>query len=385
MSRNAVRHIAVLTGKRGGYGAMKPMLHEIESRPGLRLSLIVTDQHVNKKFGATLDEVQKEFAIAASVDMEQQDGSCLSRSRALGVCLTRISDVLDELRPDVLVLYGDRGEVLATALAAVTQRIPIAHLQGGDVSGNVDEVMRHAVTKLAHLHFPSTEASSARIRAMGEEEWRVKTVGDNHVDMIVAGNYTEEKIVRKRYHIPEGEKPFVLLLHPETTRVRDGYKDACTVFNAVLAQGRRTLVVYPCSDHGYEEIVQAIEEVRDIPGVSVHQNIEAHDFWGLLAIADGLIGNSSAGLIETPYFRIPAINIGERQKGREHADNLIHCSYDPDELNESLYKMLHDPAFAEQVKKCSQPFGDGYAYKRIVDTLVKVELGSNLLDKRITC
>lgn len=380
MSRQ--RHIAVLTGKRGGYGAMKPMLREIESRNDMRLSLIVTDQHVNERFGATIAEVEKEFHVAAAVDMEQADGSPVARAQALGVCLNRMSDVLTELRPDILVLYGDRGEVLATALAAVTLRIPIAHLQGGEISGNADELMRHAITKLAHLHFPSTEICAARIRAMGEESWRVLAVGDNHVDPIVAGDYNSPEVVRERYGIPEGERPVIVLLHPETIHVRDGRADMRAILDAVLAERRRTLIIYPCSDHGYEEIVRAIEDLAGAPDVSIHRNIDAEDFRGIMAIAAVMVGNSSAGLIETPYFRLPAINIGERQLSRDHAENVIHCSYDPDALRAALDKALRDPAFGRAVVHCRQPFGDGCAYRRIVDRLAEVELCTRLLDKR---
>lgn len=380
MSRR--RHIAVLSGKRGGYGAMKPMLREIEPREDMRLSLIVTDQHVNERFGATVAEVEKEFHVAASVDMEQADGSSLARARALGVCLNRMSDVLAELRPDILVLYGDRGEVLATALAAVTLRIPIAHLQGGEISGNADELMRHAITKLAHLHFPSTETCATRIRAMGEEPWRVLAVGDNHVDPIVAGDYSSPEIVRERYRIPAGERPLIVLLHPETIRTRDGYADMRAVLDAVLAERRRTLAIYPCSDHGYEEIVRAIEDSAETPGMSVHRNIDAEDFRGIMAISGAIVGNSSAGLIETPYFHLPAINVGERQLSRDHAENVIHCSYDPNALRAALDKALRDPAFGRVVVHCRQPFGDGCAYRRIVDRLAEVELGPRLLDKR---
>lgn len=379
-----MRHIAVLTGKRGGFGAMKPMLRAMANDPGIRLSLLVTDQHVSQKFGATIAEVEKDFTVAAAVDMEQANGSSRSRARALGVCLMRMSDVLAELAPDILVLYGDRGEVLATALAAVTLRIPIAHLQGGDVSGNVDELMRHAVTKLAHLHFPSTQASGRRILAMGEEAWRVEVVGDNHIDLIVAGEYTDAGVVRRRFEIAEGEAPLVVLLHPETTRVRDGYRDMRAVLDAVLVEGRRVIAVYPCSDHGYEQVVRAMHEYEGHPRLSVHKNIDAPDFWGLLSIAGAMIGNSSAGLIETPYFRIPALNLGERQRDREHGDNVIHCGFEPAELRLALDRALRDPSFRRTVADCAQPFGDGQAWRRIVERLKSAPLGEALFDKRLS-
>ncbi|MCH8275772.1 MAG: UDP-N-acetylglucosamine 2-epimerase (hydrolyzing), partial [Armatimonadetes bacterium] len=263
------RHLAVLTGKRGGYGAMKPLLRAIEAEPDLRLSLIVTDQHLNPRFGATVAEVERDFEVAAAVDMEQADGSGPARARALGVCLVKMTGVLDELHPDLVVLYGDRGEVLVTAIAALNLRIPIAHLQGGDVSGNVDGLVRHAITKLSHLHFASTEQSAARIRGIGEEDWRVHVVGDNHIDSIVAGDYSDAATVRARYDIPDGERPIIVLQHPETTRERDSYADMRATLEAVLALGRRTIIIYPCSDQGYEGIVRAIGEARGCPGVSI--------------------------------------------------------------------------------------------------------------------
>ena len=379
---NNTRHIAVLTGKRGGYGAMKPMLKAMDEDPGIRLSLLVTDQHVNPKFGSTITEIEKDFSVAAAVDMEQQSGSSRDRSRALGVCLSKMSDVLAELSPDILVLYGDRGEVLATAVAAVTLRIPIAHVQGGDVSGNVDEVMRHAVTKLSHLHFPSTSKSAERIISMGEEAWRVHAVGDNHIDMIVAGKFTQPEALRKKYDIATGEKPIVVLLHPETTHTRDGYEDMKLLMNEVIRESLRTFLVYPCSDHGYEDIVRAIEEFEGAPGVSLHKNIDAPDFWGILSMSAVMVGNSSAGLIETPYFNIPSINLGKRQVGREHGNNVIHCDFTQEDIKASLDKALRNSDFLDQVATCDQPFGDGFAWKRITEQLKLVETGMKLLDKR---
>lgn len=147
------------------------------------------------------------------------------------------------------------------------------------------------MTKLSHLHFPFTAESAERIRSMGEEEWRIHVAGDNHVDPIVAGDYSDERTVRQRYGIAEGERPIVVLQHPETTRRRDHYADMRALLEAVLECRRRTIIVFPCSDQGYDEIVRAIREVESHPGVSVHQNIDAPDFWGLLAIAGAMVGN----------------------------------------------------------------------------------------------
>ena len=377
------RRVAVLTGKRGGYGAMKPMLRRIRDESALDLMLIVTDQHLNPEFGATIAEVERDFHIAAAVDMEQQDGSGRARTKAIATCTAKLADVLADIAPDIIVLYGARGEVLAASIAAVNLGIPVAHLQGGDTSGNIDELLRHAITKLAHLHFPATEASAARLRRLGEEAWRIHVVGDNHVDPIVAGDFSDPATVRHRFGIADGDAPIVVLQHPETLRRRDGYADMLATLRAVLAAGRRTIVVYPCSDQGYQDIFRAIEEVRDHPAVSVHKNIEAADFHGLLAITAVLVGNSSAGLIETPYVRIPTVNIGARQKGRDHAENVIHCECGEASVAAALGTALDDASFAARVAECALPFGDGQAYRRIVDVLKTVELGPSFLDKRV--
>jgi UDP-N-acetylglucosamine 2-epimerase (non-hydrolysing)/GDP/UDP-N,N'-diacetylbacillosamine 2-epimerase (hydrolysing) len=345
---------------------------------------MVTDQHLNPEFGATIAEVEAEFRIAAAVDMEQTDGSPSSRVAALGTCLNRMARALQDLAPDIIVLYGDRGEVLVTAIAALNMGIPIAHLQGGDRSGNVDELMRHALTKLAHLHFPASAESAARIQGLGEEDWRIEVAGDNHVDPIVAGEYADAKTVAERFDLRNGEKPIVVLQHPETTRERDNFADMRGTLDAALECGRRTIVVYPCSDQGYHDIVRAIEERRAHAAISIHKNIDAPHFWGLLANAAVMVGNSSAGLIETPYFRIPAVNLGERQIGRLHAENVIHAEFGKINVAAALHKALEDEVFAADVRHCSQPFGDGFAYRRIVDRLKQVDLDERLLNKTIT-
>ncbi len=378
------KKIAVLTGKRGGYGAMKPMLRTIEAHPDLTLQLIVTDQHLDPAFGRTITEVQKDFPIAAAVGMPGQDGSAERRAHALGSCIQGLSEAFTTLQPDLLILYGDRGEVLAAALAATHFGLPMAHLQGGDVSGNIDENMRHALTKLCHLHFPASPASAERIRRLGEEAWRIHTVGDNHVDPIVAGDYSNADAVRAKLGLTNSDKPLVVLQHPETTRARDNSQDMRNTLEAALATGREVVCVYPCSDPGYEEIVETIESFREEQQLHIFQNIDAPDFWGLLAIAEILIGNSSAGLIETPYFPIAAINLGERQKGRQHAENLISIDFGADNVRKALNQAMTDEQYRAQVERCSQPFGDGKAGERIVEVIARQSLDTSLLDKRIS-
>jgi len=378
------RKIFVLTGKRGGFGAMKPMLRLLRDAADLELQLVVTDQHVSARFGNTIKEVEQEFKVTAAVDMEQEGDAPHQRARALGVCLTRMSDVLAQLRPDICVLYGDRGEVIATAIAATNMGIPIAHLQGGDLSGSVDEQVRHAVTKLAHLHFPSTRDSGERIARMGEEPWRIHVVGDNHIDLIVAGEYAGREEVAQALDLDPAQPVLVVLQHSETTAPDAAYAQMVETLVPVRELGLQTVVVHPCSDVGFGGIIQAIDELAVGPRFRVRVNLEAPIFWGLLSMASAFVGNSSAGIIETPTFRLPTINVGRRQEGRLHAENVIHVPHERAAIAAALDRALHDADFRAKVKACSQPYGDGRAGERIVEVLKSVPLDSRLLVKRMS-
>lgn len=377
------RHICVLSGKRGGFGALTPTMDAIVTRSGMKLSVLVTDQHLYERFGRTVTEVESKFPIAAAIDMEQRGDSNRDRTRAIGVCLTKAADVLADLAPNILLTIGDRGEVLACCIAAHNLRIAIAHIQGGDISGSLDEPVRHALTKLAHIHFPSTEASARRILAMGEESWRVHVAGDTHVDQVLLGRVTGADELRTRYRLPVNE-PFLLVLqHSDSTEPDSSRAQMAETVAAALSVGQRTLFVYPCSDQGFEGIIAEIEAVKDKPSVSIHKNIPAPDFAGLQAIAGCLIGNSSAGLIEAPYFGLPAVNVGDRQIGREHTGNVLHVPYDRFKIRAAVERALFDAGFRNACKNLTPPFGDGTAYRRITEVLATVPLDARLLNKRM--
>jgi GDP/UDP-N,N'-diacetylbacillosamine 2-epimerase (hydrolysing) len=356
----------------------------LRDSPEFTLQLVLTDQHISNKFGNTIKEVEQEFEVAAVVDIEQKDDLVVSRSEALGLGMQRISRVLDNLSPDICVVYGDRGEVLTAVLAATIMGIPIAHIQGGDISGSIDEQMRHAITKLSHLHFPSNEESAGRIRKMGEENWRIHVVGDNHIDLIVAGEFYSQKEVAKRLNLDLSKPVIVVLQHSETTQPKLSYQQMTETLMAVRKTGHQTVVAYPCSDPGYEGILQAIDQLASPPQFQVHKNLEASLFWGLLNMATVMVGNSSAGLIETPSFHLPTINIGRRQEGRLCSGNVLHVVEDRKEIFKAINTSINDASFLEQVRNCSQPYGSGTAGQQIVSVICKVLLNEKLLVKRMT-
>lgn len=377
------KKICVWSGKRGGFGALTPTMRAIQAHEALELALVVTDQHLYDQFGRTVREVEDQFPVAAAIDMEQSGDSNEERARAVGLCLQRSVDVLADLAPDVLLVIGDRGEVFAACIAAHNMRIAIAHVQGGDLSGSLDEPVRHAITKLSHIHFPSTEQSAERIRRMGEEPWRIHVAGDTHIDQILLGSATGEDELRRRYELGTGE-PFLLVLqHSDSTVPNDSRAQIEATLAGLADIGMRTMLVYPCSDQGYEGIIDGLEAARGRPGVSVHQNIPAPDFIGLQKIAAALVGNSSAGLIEAPYFQLGAVNVGDRQIGRERAANVIDLPYDATAVSSAVQRALNDSEFKAAMAATPPPFGDGTSFRRITDTLADISVDERMLNKRM--
>lgn len=361
---------------------MAPTMQAIQDHPDLEMALVVTDQHLYDRFGRTVNEVEARFPVAGAIDMGQSGDSNEDRAQAVGRCLERAVPVLRDIAPDILLVIGDRGEVFAACIAAHNMRIAIAHVQGGDLSGSLDEPVRHAITKLSHIHFPSTERSAERIRRMGEEPERIHVVGDTHIDQILGGEATAPEILRERYGL--SDDPYLLVLQHSDSTVPEGSGEQMReTLAAVTATGMRTLLVYPCSDQGFEGIIETIEGARGTPGISVHQNIPAPDFIGLQQGAACLVGNSSAGLIEAPYFNLPAVNVGDRQIGRERAANVLDVGYERGAIAAAIATGLGDEDFRARMHATPPPFGDGTAYRRISEVLAATAVTPALLNKRM--
>lgn len=379
---NKKRKIAILSGKRGGFGAMLGLMKFIDQDPEMDLQLIVTDMHLSEYFGYTAREVEKFFNISYKLDLRQQDDSGEEKGRALGRCIIKMANILTEIKPDILVTLGDRGEVLSGCIAAMELNIPTAHIGGGDIAGNRDGNRIHAITKLAHLHFPFSADSGRRITKLGEESWRVFSVGSPYADFIVQKKYTPNDQAKKKYNIKIDEKYIICIQHPMTLQESKSYKEACELLNVLVEKKIKTIITYPCSDQGYKGTVRAIEEFSYIPFFQIYKNIEALDFWGLMAGASLFIGNSSSGLMETPYFSLPTINIGLRQNGRIRDNNVIDVEPQKEKILGTIDKAL-SLEFKRQIKN-SYIFGNGHAGEKIYKILKEVQIDDKLLMKKIT-
>jgi GDP/UDP-N,N'-diacetylbacillosamine 2-epimerase (hydrolysing) len=383
-ARGGSRTICVINGKRGGFNALLPTMNAIAGDRALRLQVVLTDMHLSETFGRTLDYAQTHVRVTRTVPIAQTGASAVERTDALGRALSGMASALDDLRPDMVLILGDRSETLVAAVAALQLRIPIAHVQGGEISGNIDGIQRHAITKLAHIHFAETERAKRRLLRMGEEPWRVSRVGAPYIDFIRLRLYTPAAEVRQKYELAPDE-PFLLVLqHPVTTEPDKSYVQMVQVLDAVKATGFRAIVAYPCSDQGYQGIIDAIEERGDDRGLSIHRNIPAEDFIGLEATASALVGNSSAGIYEAPYVYCPFVNVGERQRGREREPNVIDVPPRAAAIRKAVQLVHTDVRFRKRLRQPKHIYGDGRAYQRIVRTLKQVPLGARLFEKALT-
>lgn len=356
-------------------------MQAIEAHPRLRLELLVTDMHLQKQFGNTVTEVGKWFKKHHRIHLRQQGDTSEARAVALGRAVIGMTQTLSTVRPDILVTLGDRGEVLAAATAALELNIPVAHILGGDRAGNRDGVRIHAITKLSHLHFPANADAYRRILDLGEEKHRVYNFGSTYIDLILQGKHTSNAIARERYGLAPDEKYILCIQHPTTLNEGNSYAEAKLVYEALAKLPYTKIVVWPCSDQGYRDVLRALNEFRDDPLFMVYRNIEAVDYWGLMEGAACIVGNSSSGLMESPYFRLPSVTVGDRQADRARDTNVIEVrTPTPGSLRAALERAL-SPKFRAQFKN-RFVFGRGNAGARIAEVLADIPL-ENLHFKKI--
>lgn len=379
------RKIAVITGTRATYGYSKRLMKLMEKSKKLELKLIVTGMHLLKEYGLSVNEIIRDgLPITARVDMAVGGDTGSAWAKSLGVEIEGIAQVFSMVKPDLVLVSGDRGEMLAATLAAVYMNLPVAHLQSGDVSGHIDGSARHAITKLCHIHFPACDDSARRVEKLGEEKWRIHNVGAPQLDEVVQGAKLSKGELEKKLAIDLSTPTLLVIQHPVLIEIGEARAQMIETMEAVKALGYQTLVIYPNVDAGGEEIIKVIKEYEKLPFVHSFRNIDRLVFLSLLEHISVLIGNSSCGILEAPSFRLPAINIGERQRGRMRACNVIDVKPDGQQIIKAVNKAMTDKKFRESLSKCVNPYGDGHSSERIVKILEEVELGASLLDKKIT-
>ncbi len=392
------RRIAIFTGNRAEYGLQYPILKAVDAHPELDYHLLVSGAHLDAKFGRTLAEIEADgFRADAEVKIEMDAASLYATSQAIGSGVLAVSEVLAELRPDMMVVYADRFEGFAAVIAATQMNVPTAHIEGGDLTegGALDDSVRHAMTKLSHLHFTTNQQATNRILGMGEEAWRVYTVGFPAIDLIVEGSYAGPKDVDDRLGL-EPDRPVILFTqHSVTTEFDQAaaqIEPSLQAMRLLAAEGVQIILTYPNNDAGGRQIIEKLQEIETaaVPNIQVHRSLGRRLYHGVLALARDprrrvvCVGNSSSGIKETPAFGCPTVNIGSRQDGRLRGENVIDVAYEADAIVTVMRHCLEDEGFRDTCRIADNPYYLGGAGIKIADILARVPLDRSLIRKRMT-
>ncbi len=349
-----------LTGSRGEWGYIRPVIVEAQ-KCGHDCQVVATNMHLSPDHGHTIGEIDVGTVITAYMP-EQTDR--MSHATALGSFLAGFSKTLRMDPPDWLILAGDRGEQLMGAIAGAYSYIPTAHIQAGEVSGNIDNSARLAMAKLCHMHLASTETCVERLIAMGEEAWRCQHTGAPQLDEMVS--YTPKR--------PMDEPFYLVVMHPTTNEVADAEKQILALKTACDGLTGTQVWIAPNNDPGWREIYKHLPE-------GVHTNMPRQQYLDHLRYCKCIIGNSSSGILEAPTYGTPAVNIGNRQAGRERGDNVFDSSWMPSDIFTAVRKALE---WKEQTRVIQSPYGDGHSSPRIVDVLEKYHGNKALTTKEQT-
>lgn len=388
-----MHRILVLTGVRSEFGLLAPVIEEVQATRGTSMSLAVTGVHLLHEYGHTIDEVGAAGFPIGHVIPFYEPGPItdegLPAAMARGVA--GIARALAESDSECLVVLGDRAEAMAGALAAYAARRAVAHIHGGDKadSGHTDEGFRHAITRLAHLHLAASEASALRLRAMGEEEWRIHRVGSPGLDAIqreLPALRAEANAFPARVGLDTRQPLALFVFHPDRLAVARAGADARAQLDTLLDGGYRVLAVYPNSDPGSEAIIAELgRAAARAPGrVAVRPSLPRREFLVALAASDVMVGNSSASLIETPAFGLPVVCVGERNRSREHAENVLFVDARPDAIAAALRRAREDRDWLARCRAARNPWGDGHASERIARILRDTPADDRLFRKLLT-
>lgn len=391
--------VGVFTGNRAEYGLLYPILRRLDKSQAIDLRLIVAGAHLESEYGNTMDEIlQDGLEISATVRIPTIGSRSSETPLAIAAGIEGMVQVITKLRLDLLMVYADRFEGFAAVIAATQMNIPVAHLEGGDLTegGALDDSVRHAMSKLAHVHFTTNQQATNRLLGMGEEPWRVHTTGLPALDGVVSGNYADPKEVISRLSI-DVSLPVVLFTQHSITTQQDSAVVQIDKSLAALrefADGRVNIILtYPNNDAGGLKIIERLkvfEEDVKSPLVKVYPSLGRRTYHGVLGLSKQLgmkvvcVGNSSSGIKETPAFGIPTVNIGSRQKGRLRAENVIDVTNETREIQKAINICLTDNSFINKCKSVDNPYWHEMVGDKVTKVIEELTIDSRLLEKGMT-
>ena len=371
-----MKKIVFLTATRAEFGKMKTLMQAVEKHKDFECYVFVTGMHMLKKYGSTYDEIKK--ARFKNIYMKKnQSETSNDMLKTLSKTINIFDDYVKRVKPDLIVVHGDRLEALAGAIVGAFSNIKVAHIEGGEVSGTIDESIRHAITKFSHIHFVSNEDAAKRIIQLGELKEAIKIIGSPDIDIMLSNHLPKLEDVKKHYEI-SFEKYAIFMFHPVVSEVEHLEQDINIIISALKDSQKNYVVIYPNNDKGTDIIQKAILTLKDNPKFRIFPSIRLEKFLVLLKNSDFMIGNSSAGIRETCVYGIPSIDLGTRQSGRYDENklkNIIHCNINKEEI---LSAICH----IDEHRIVSKVFGKGNSTQEFMNALESKELWDMDIQKK---
>ena len=383
-----MRKICVVVGSRANYSSIKSVMRAIQDHPKLILQLVVGASALLDRFGSVLEVIEADgFRANATVNMIIEGETPVTMAKSTGLGLLELPTIFDQFKPDITISVGDRFETMATAIAAAYMNIPLAHTMGGEVTGTIDESVRHAVTKLAHIHFPANPQAAERIVRMGEDPDTVHITGCPRIDLIAEVARSYDQLPEREWLELEGvgghldlDEPFLLVAqHPVTTEYGQGERQITETLVSLRQLNMPTIMLWPNVDAGSEDVARGMRKFREHHRhdyIRFYKNFPVETYARLMMRCACMVGNSSAAIREGAFIGVPAVNIGTRQMGRERGENVIDVDHDREEIVEAIHKQLKNGRYSE-----NHIYGDGHAGEQIADILATCSVN---IQKRIT-
>lgn len=388
--------IAVFTGNRAEYGLLLPILNSINNCSNLDFKLIVSGSHLENGYGKTISEIKNDnIPIFKKIHINQKTSTTLNNVQSIGHGIVKIAKVLYDLKPDFMLVYGDRFETLAAAIASTQMLIPTIHIEGGDLTqgGTLDDNIRHAISKLSHLHLTTNLLATKRLIQMGEESWRIKIVGLPSLDKIVNEDFESSENLIKKFQISSKRTLIIFTQHSVASqykKTKTQIKPSIEALKYFAAQGMQVIVTYPNNDLGGDIIISELKKLEAIKykNIKIYRSLGSRVYHGLLSLRKKenfdviCVGNSSSGIKETPVFNCPTVNIGSRQDGRLRAKNVIDVGYNKKLIINAIKKCIYDEEFKKQCVNLENPYYFGNVGQAAIKFINSVKINEKLLTKK---
>ena len=380
-----MKKILVISGSRGEYGYIRPLLkYAFSKQNNIKCEVLVTNMHLLDKYGSSInqfenDNIPVKYKIENTLDGNTDTGML----KSLFIFGLSLVDILKNEKFDLILLAGDRGEQLISSISGFHLNIPIYHIQAGERSGHVDGMSRHAISRFTHVHLAANEDAAKRLISFGEEEFRVHNIGAPQIDELRSLDKKDEKGILIDMNLEEKEKFILFVYHPVSEDYIDNNNGCINALKAIISMNIKVVIIYPNSDAGSQSIIKEIES-HNSSLISKFRNLSRKKYLYLLKNCLFIIGNSSSGIIEAPFFKKACINIGRRQKGRYKGLNVVDCDTSLVSIKKSIVRVM-SKEFRENLKTCKSPYGDGNSTKQLIELLIQHKTSQKLIVKDLTC